>query len=182
MLRRVIRQAFRMSGKPRVRRANQLLEQGDYAGAAAAFEELAGSGGRRTPMLVIQAGRSHILAGESARGMEQLKEGLLALAARGGRWKRVLRIGERLAAELRGRGMDSDAEELLDLLKKKMPVIPPKSEQTEPSERSRPRPLLPTHCPSCGAPVHSGEVEWIDNTTAECDFCGSPLHALEKGA
>ncbi len=180
-MRRVFRRAFRLGAAPRVRRANQLLEQGDYAGAAAAYEELAGGAGRRAPMLLIQAGRSRILAGETAQGMEQLKEGVLSLAARGGRWRRVLRIGERLAAELRGRGLETEAQELLDLLKRKMPVIPPKSEQTEPSERSRPRPLLPTHCPSCGAPVHSGEVDWTDNTTAECDFCGSPIRSLEKG-
>jgi hypothetical protein len=180
-MKRVFRRAFRLGGAPRVRRANELLEQGDYAGAASAFEELAAGAGRRTPMLLIQAGRARILAGQIPQGMERLKEGIQSYATRGGHWRRVLRIGERLASELRTKGMESEAEELLDLLRKKMPVIPPRSDQTEPSERSRPRPLLPTHCPSCGAPVHAGEVEWTDNNTAECDFCGNPLRALGSG-
>jgi hypothetical protein len=36
---------------------------------------------------------------------------------------------------------------------------------------------LPTSCPKCGAPVHGGEANWIDNNTAECDYCGALLRA-----
>jgi hypothetical protein len=39
------------------------------------------------------------------------------------------------------------------------------------------RTKLPAVCSQCGAPVHSDEVEWIDETSAECDFCGSVLQA-----
>ena len=34
---------------------------------------------------------------------------------------------------------------------------------------------LPATCHQCGAPVRSDQVEWIDNSSAECDFCGAIL-------
>jgi hypothetical protein len=43
------------------------------------------------------------------------------------------------------------------------------SAQTPPGNR----PMLPTNCPKCGAPIHSEQVNWIDASTAECEFCGS---------
>jgi len=36
---------------------------------------------------------------------------------------------------------------------------------------------LPTSCPKCGAPVHGGDANWLDNNTAECDYCGALLRA-----
>jgi len=39
------------------------------------------------------------------------------------------------------------------------------------------RGTLPTSCPKCGAPVHGGDANWIDNNTAECDYCGALLRA-----
>ena len=36
---------------------------------------------------------------------------------------------------------------------------------------------LPTTCHQCGAPVRSDEVEWVDDSSAECDFCGAILAA-----
>jgi hypothetical protein len=36
---------------------------------------------------------------------------------------------------------------------------------------------LPTSCPKCGAPVHGGGANWVDNNTAECDYCGALLRA-----
>jgi NAD-dependent SIR2 family protein deacetylase len=38
---------------------------------------------------------------------------------------------------------------------------------------------LPPKCPYCGGTVHPGEVEWINDTAAECDFCGS---VIEEGS
>jgi hypothetical protein len=34
---------------------------------------------------------------------------------------------------------------------------------------------LPATCHQCGAPVRSNQVEWIDDSSAECDFCGAVL-------
>jgi hypothetical protein len=36
---------------------------------------------------------------------------------------------------------------------------------------------LPTNCPKCGAPLHGGEVSWVDATTAECEYCGAAIRA-----
>jgi predicted RNA-binding Zn-ribbon protein involved in translation (DUF1610 family) len=38
--------------------------------------------------------------------------------------------------------------------------------------------LLPSHCESCGGPIHSPEVEWLNAHTAECPYCGSPIRAM----
>lgn len=46
-----------------------------------------------------------------------------------------------------------------------------------PSIPTKHRPL-PTTCPQCGAPIRSDEVEWIDESSAECDFCGAVIAAL----
>jgi hypothetical protein len=35
--------------------------------------------------------------------------------------------------------------------------------------------VLPTHCPSCGAALRPDEIEWLDESTAECAYCGSPV-------
>ena len=42
---------------------------------------------------------------------------------------------------------------------------------------ARHRGSLPTSCPKCGAPVHGGEANWLDDNTAECDYCGALMRA-----
>jgi hypothetical protein len=32
---------------------------------------------------------------------------------------------------------------------------------------------LPPQCPKCGGNIRRDEVEWIDATSAACDYCGS---------
>jgi hypothetical protein len=127
-------------------------------------------------MLFLQAGRARILAGQVPQGLAHLKTGLQMLAGRG-RWARFQRAGQRAVAELRQQGLDSEAKEILDFIQAHLPqdfdlAMPPALAR---------RPLLPTHCPSCGAVVEPDEVEWLDEATAECDYCGSPIRAQEPG-
>jgi hypothetical protein len=37
---------------------------------------------------------------------------------------------------------------------------------------------LPTNCPKCGALVHSQDINWIDDQSAECIYCGSMIQTL----
>jgi hypothetical protein len=39
---------------------------------------------------------------------------------------------------------------------------------------------LPTNCPQCGGPMRSDEVEWVDRTSAECNYCGGVVQGKEN--
>jgi hypothetical protein len=171
---RPLRRGFAPDVPPLLRRANNLMADGDYAGAANAFEQLAraaeGRGGPRAPFFYLQAGRARVMAGQSAAGLEQLERGLGLFAARGLMGK-VFNIGNRIVAELHQRGLKQEAEKVAAYVKSLVPAFDVSPTQTPPAKH----PPLPTHCPGCGAPVRPDEVEWMDNVTAECAFCGSPV-------
>ena len=178
MFGRRMQRMFRRGGgrqnvPPMLQRANQMLAAGDYAGASALFEDLAtGAEGRfpqRAPFLYVQAGRAAILSGQTQIGMEHLRRGLKMLITQG-RMLRVRRMGQRVADELNACGLTTAAGEISALIHANQPVEIPAREAT-PAKR----PMLPTHCPSCGAAVRPDEAEWLDDLTAECDYCGSPV-------
>ncbi len=159
---------------PLLQKANRLMSVGDYNGAAAAFEELAsraeGRGGPRAPFFYLQAGRTRLLAGQKEAGVEHIRHGLNVFAQRQ-QFQRLFNTGNYVIADLNGRGMTKEASDILAWLK-----------ATLPAGYAQPRPggikpILPTHCPGCGAPVHPDEVEWVDNITAECAYCGSPMRS-----
>jgi hypothetical protein len=125
-------------------------------------------------MLYMQTGRTMILAGQVSKGVSYLKEGLETLAA-AGKWARLQRAGQRAHAELRQRGLDVEAKELLEFLRSRLPD----GFNLAMAPGLRRRPILPTHCPACGAIIEPDEVEWTDEMTAECDYCGSPIRAQE---
>lgn len=154
--------------------ANQMMESGNYQGAAEQFETLArlaaSRNGRHTPQFYLQAGHARILAGQNEAGMTNLKQGMSMLANRAA-WRRFYNAGHRIVNELNQLRLKDEANEILDLLSTKLPgnfiapnnVIPAR------------KPILPTHCPSCGGVVRPDEVEWLDDITAECAYCGSPV-------
>ena len=146
------------------------LEKGEYGRAAELFERIAraadGRGGPRAPLFHLQAGRSRVYADQTDLGMPSLKRGL-ELLANHRQFPRLHQAGTRTVAELKERGLEDEAEEIEILLSEILP-------KTFPSEPSVGRPALPTHCPSCGAPLRPDEVEWLDEINAECGYCGSP--------
>src|SRR5512133_301527 len=104
--RRPLRRAFGPDIPPLLRRANQMLAAGNYAEAASAFEQLARAAEARAgppaPFFYIQAGRSQVLAGRPANGVEQLMRGLGLFAMRGQQFKAV-NTGTRIVKELESR-------------------------------------------------------------------------------
>jgi hypothetical protein len=56
-----------------------------------------------------------------------------------------------------------------------MPAEPPNIRELTPTKK----PILPTHCPSCGAALRPDEVDLPDDITAECAYCGSPVREEE---
>ena len=160
---------------PALRRANELMAIGDYSGAAQAFEELArgavARNGPRAPLLLLQAGRMRILAGQVPLGMTHLQQGLGLFAERS-QWQRFRNSGQWIVAELSQRGLTEQARQIEATLKTSLPTgfVPgPGPEKT--------KPVLPTNCPGCGGPLHADDVEWTDEITAECPYCGSAVRA-----
>jgi hypothetical protein len=118
----------------------------------------------------LQAGRARIYAGQIALGMPSLRRGL-ALLHQGKQYPRLHKASQRVVAELKERGLTKEVAEIETFLHSASPPMPAIVAQPAPADG----PLLPTHCPQCGAALRPDEVEWLDKSTAECAYCGSPV-------
>lgn len=167
IFRRHIRKTLAQEVPPILQEAIFAFDKGQYGRAGELFEKLAETasarGGARAPIFYLKAGYGRILAGQTALGMPSLRRGLELLAERE-QFFRLQNAGRREVTELKERGLDKEAAEIETWL-------PSETSSDEPGKR----PILPTHCPSCGATVLHDEVEWLDESTAECAYCGSPI-------
>jgi hypothetical protein len=174
MFRRQIRKTLAQNVPPILQEANFAFDKGEYGRAAELFEQLAQTatarGGPRAPLFHLQAGRARILAEQTSLGMPSLKQGLELLAQRG-EFQKLRHFRTRVITELNERGLRQEASEIETWLKSSSSAMPSFDSPEAPVKG----PLLPTHCPSCGAAVRPDEVEWLDEITAECAYCGSPL-------
>ena len=174
MFRRQMRRAFAPNIPPILQEANLAFDKGEYGRAAELFEQIAhgadARGGPRAPLFHLQAGRSRIYAGQTALGMTSLKRGLELLAQRK-QFGRLHKAGRRVLAELKERGLTKEAAEIQAVLDPSLTSMPVTEQQPAPVQRTR----LPTHCPQCGAALRPDEVDWLDDSTAECAYCGSPV-------
>ena len=159
-----------------LQRANQLMASGEYEEAASLFADLGQRAEdrfpHRAPFLFIEAGRAAILGGQIKTGIAHLRRGLTLFASQG-RMHRMRMVGERAIDELQARGLKAEADEIAALLGANTPAVD-LVEKEAPAPLVK-KPVLPTHCPSCGAAVRPNEVEWLDEVIAECAYCGSPL-------
>ena len=174
MFRRHIRKTLAQEVPPILQEANFAFDKGEYGRAGELFEKIAETaaarGGPRAPLFYLQAGRARLFAGQASLGMPSLQRGL-ELLAQGRSSLRLRRVRRRLLNELRERGLEKEAAEI-----EAWTTSPEASDsETEAEEAPVKRPVLPTHCPSCGAAVRPDEVEWLDEVTAECAYCGSPI-------
>ena len=174
MFRRDKRKGFAPNIPPILQEANLAFDKGEYGRAAQLFEKIAeGSearGGPRAPLFHLQAGRARILAGQTPLGMPSLQRGLGLLAQRR-QLPRLRSAGTRVIADLIERGLRNEAAEIETWLKSVLPSMPAFETGAAPAKR----PILPTHCPQCGAAIRPDEIEWFDEVTAECAYCGSPV-------
>ena len=159
-----------------LQRAHRSMENADYANAAEIFERLARGAHdrgilRQAPRLYMQAGRAHMLAGNTEQGADLLRQGL-SIFAGAQRWGHLHQAGSRVVDELEQWGHTDLAKEFSDWLKE---TLPEKPETYQHAGMQKSRPQLPIHCPSCGGPIHADDVEWLDATTAECPYCGSGM-------
>jgi hypothetical protein len=174
LFRRHIRKTLAENVPPVLQEANFVFDKGEYGRAAQLFERIAQTadarGGRRAPLFHLQAGRARILAGQTSLGLPSIRRGL-ELLAQHRQFARLHKTGRRVVAELNERGLQNEAAEIETWLKSVLPSTSYVDSIGGPSKR----PVLPTHCSSCGAAVRPDEVEWPDDAIAECAYCGSPL-------
>lgn len=174
IFRRHIRKTLSQNIPPILQEANFAFDKGEYGRAGELFENIARTtdarGGPRAPIFHLQAGRARVLAGQTKLGIPSLQRGLELFAQRG-QLHKLHQAGTRVIAELNARGLTAEATDMDIYLKKLSPSLP----ATEPPQPPLKRPVLPTHCPSCGAALRPDEVEWLDEVTAECAYCGSQV-------
>ncbi|MCC6297662.1 MAG: hypothetical protein IT314_00075 [Anaerolineales bacterium] len=101
--------------------------------------------------------RARIFAGQTALGIPSLKRGLPLLAQRQ-KYQRLQQVKTRVIDELNARGLADEAQEIEAWFKS---VAPPASEFETLTPKTK-RPILPTHCPHCGAGIRPDEVEWLE--------------------
>lgn len=171
--RRLLRGAPVPAAPPALRNAHRLMEAGNYAEASLAFYDLARKAEdrfpERAPILYTEAGRAAVLSGDSKKGVVHFRSALTLLGTQQ-RYRRLQNLGKRIVAELRERGLNTEAEEVESVIRNNAQA-PAEKEAPIPQKRA----TLPTHCQSCGAALRPDEVEWLDVVTAECDYCGSPV-------
>ena len=174
-MRRVFRRQIKKTLSPEVppilQEANFAFTKGEYGRAAELFERIAQAadarGGPRAPLFLLQAGRSRVLAGQAALGLPSIRRGMELLAEKR-LFRRLYHAGEQVLTDLRKQGLENEAQEIEKYLKSALPDTPTVDTRVG-------RPTLPIHCPACGAPLRPDEVDWLNDSTAECGYCGSPV-------
>lgn len=151
--------------------ANNQSQQAAPLFTALAQEMEASQHPRRAANLHAQA--SHAFA-DSSNGAQALFHARTALSLfiQYQMAERTPRFYNNITQKMHNHGM---VQEATALEKEFGPGIAGQTTPTQPAVGATARGRLPAACPKCGAPVHSGEVNWLDATSAECDFCGSVL-------
>jgi hypothetical protein len=170
----MLRRADIVDVPPRLRLAHKFMAAGNYAEAQEAFEFLAKRAENdfpeRAPFLFLQAGQAAILGGQIKKGMAHLRSGLTLFASQQ-RYHRLAALGQQAVDELATRGLTDEAAEIREVVRNNLPT----NVSSMPVVQQKEKPVLPTHCPSCGAALKPNDVEWLDDVTAECEYCGSPV-------
>jgi hypothetical protein len=172
---------------PKVRRAliraNRLMADGQFAEAAATFDQLSEEAKRRDMLvrgadLALQASRAHFAADNLDIAMDRAREGL-QLLVRGDRLERVPRVLSRMTSALREKGHDAQADQLEQDAARMLEEVGSSLEDARQraSQMTERRGTLPPQCRGCGAPLVPDEVEWHDAHTAECVYCGTVAKA-----
>jgi tetratricopeptide (TPR) repeat protein len=164
-----------MAARGALAEAERLLQRGDYARAAAAFDELALEAQRagmpvRAGDLYLQAARCHVQAGAIERADEDALHALSFFLATG-RPQRVRRLLPRMLAVLEQHGRHEEAQDLRQKAERLLGPLPARG--PGPGSAGARLRGLPGKCPSCGAPLKPDQVNWLGPQSAECPYCGS---------
>lgn len=185
-LRRAIRPPLRQIIGPRaippmLLQANKLFRDGLFDQAAILYLNLAKGAearkGPRAPQFYLQAALSYLYAEDVNSSSVNALVGLELLLFQG-RLDEVVKKSNRVINEYRSRGFEGQAKQIEDWLHEKNTAL--NIEKKYQKDASEPKSALPVQCPNCGAPVRSGEVEWVDDRTAECVFCSGMIRTVES--
>ena len=166
--------------RPALRRARRRIEQADPAEAAAAFEKKAQAAEEqgmwdKAGDLHLEAARCYLQLDDIDRADDHgLKALQLFIQAR--RLGKVRRLVPRMMAVLHRKGYHDEAEKL----RREVDALlgaPPGERAIPRGGRAVQRGSLPAKCPSCGGPIRSDEVNWVDSHSAECAYCGGIVKA-----
>jgi hypothetical protein len=160
--------------------ANQLRASGQCEPAALLFEQLAAgmeSTGhpRRAANFHAQAAHSFVDAKEPVRSLTHARRAL-DLFLQFQMVRRIPVFYTNITRHMRNKGLTAAADQIVKEYAAKVSSFPLPVQPSQ-SNQAGPRPILPSSCPKCGAPVRSDEIEWIDDHSAECIYCGTTLQA-----
>ena len=154
-------------------KANQMVANGNSAGAAPLYTELAREldvlQPRRAANLHARAAHAYADAGNEQIALAQARAALTMFI----QYRMINRTPvffANITRKFNNKGMKNSANALQNEFGNRVGSIPP-----QPAPGSAKRGVLPTNCPKCGAPIHGDEATWIDNLTAECDYCGAAV-------
>jgi hypothetical protein len=158
-------------GTPASRQAGNLFDSRRFAESARAYEKISQrTDARRDSRAAVthfRTGRAYLYAKNLAMGLSHTRRGMTILAAKK-QWGALQRFGQRAVDDLTKLGYTQAAQEIENDLIAYLP-------EDEREQKADARPVLPTECPACGAPVRSSEMRWLDEQTAECLFCGTAI-------
>jgi hypothetical protein len=157
-----------------LKRAHQLMENGNHSDASNIFERLARGAEdkgmlRHAPNLYLQAARANLLSGDIKKGADLVNHGL-GIFAKTQRWPALARAGNRVVGELNNLGYPEISEEISKWLTATLPESLESYQQLQDKNVK-----FPLKCPYCGGTLRLDEIERIDNTTGECPYCGSAV-------
>lgn len=166
---------------PMLLQAHRLYSWRQYIPAAGLYLRLAEGAlvrePSRAPQLFLQAGRAMIAGGKIEPGVDLLQRGLNLLYQQQ-RYLELHRIGWRVIQGLENNNLDEQAKAIKTWLTGLEKTDAVSEWGAEPAAREI-KARLPLSCPSCGGVVDPSEVEWVDESTAQCSYCGSMLRGEE---
>lgn len=159
--------------------ASKLKQAGKFSEASEAFHRLSTMATERhmpvmATRLAVQSAVCLIEGGDVAGGEAAAKRAI-ELGATVGDKRRAGRKLHQFFEKLRSNGHEAVAEELEGFARTTLGLKQlPGSESNTSVNRSQRR-LLPKACGTCGAAVDSDDVDWNEDSTADCKLCGSNL-------
>jgi hypothetical protein len=157
--------------------ANQLQAEGKPLEAARLFAQLATAmqarqHPHRAANLYTRAAHAYADARDAEHALACARQAL-QLFAQTRMARRAAAFHANITRKMTGLGMTAAASDLEREFGAQIAALPAEPQPATPLRHD----LLPTHCPKCGAPVHTEDATWVDDRTLECEYCGAYIRS-----